>query len=67
MKSLRANWKTTAAGVGAILTGLSGLVHLVNPDVPGPDLGTSVVSIVTGIGLIVAKDGNVTGGTTPNR
>ena len=63
MKSLLANWKTTSAGIAAILTGLTGLIHAANPDVPGPDLSTSMVSILGGLGLIFAKDGNVTGGS----
>lgn len=58
-----ANWKTTSAGVGLILTGLTGLVHAVNPEVPGPDISTSVTSILGGVGLIFAKDNNVTGGS----
>lgn len=63
MKSFMTNKYTTTAGIGAILTGVSGLLHAINPDVPGPDLGTSIASIVSGFGLLFAKDGNVTGGT----
>ena len=63
MESIFANWKTTTAGVGAILTGLSGVLHWINPDVPGPDISTSFASIVTGFGLLFAKDWNVTGGS----
>ena len=63
MKSFFANWKTTMAGIGMIATGLSGLLHAVNPEVPGPDLSTSFASILAGVGLLFAKDGNVTGGT----
>lgn len=65
MKNFFSNWKTTSAGVGMILTGLTGLLHQVNPEVPGPDLSTSLMSIVAGLGLLFAKDGNVTGGSTP--
>jgi hypothetical protein len=31
MKSSFANWKTTAAGIASIMTGLSGFLHLINP------------------------------------
>jgi hypothetical protein len=63
MKNLATNWKTTSAGLGMILTGLSGLLHFVNPEVPGPDLSTSLASLIGGIGLLFAKDGNVSGGS----
>jgi hypothetical protein len=64
VKNFFSNWKTTVAGIGSILTGLSGLLHWINPEVPGPDLSTSLAAITTGLGLLFAKDGNVTGGTT---
>lgn len=62
MKSFLANWKTTSAGIGMILTGLSGLLHAANPSVPGPDLSVALASLLGGAGLLFAKDGNVTGG-----
>lgn len=51
------SWKTTITGVGMILFGVVGLVlGKVTWDVAGP-------SIVGGLGLIFAKDSDVTGGT----
>ncbi len=57
-----ANWKTTTAGIGMIVTGLSGVLHWINPDVPGPDISTALASLMGGLCLLFAKDGNVTGG-----
>jgi len=47
------NWKTTLAGLGAIITGIA---TIFKGDIVG---GVSV--FVTGIGLIGAKDYDVTG------
>ena len=64
MKSFKTNWRTTGAGVLTVAVGVGALFGVtvagsqpVNPDV-------AVYMILTGIGLIFAKDGNVTGGTT---
>ena len=64
MKNFASNWKTTSAGLGMIVTGVSGFLHATNPEIPGPDLSTSFASVLAGVGLVFAKDGNVTGGTT---
>jgi hypothetical protein len=64
VKSWFANWKTTTAGLGMIMSGISGVLHWVNPEIPGPDPSTAFASFMAGIGLLFAKDGNVTGGTT---
>lgn len=49
------NWKTTIAGITAILTGISGMIS------GGASL-EAISAITAGIGLIFAKDKNVTGG-----
>lgn len=49
------NWKTTLAGAAAIVAGISLVVN--------GQMEAGVASIVTGIGLLFAKDNNVTGGT----
>ena len=54
------NWKTTGAGVLMIITGVAGLLGIKG----GSDPTTAIASIMGGFGLIFAKDGNVTGGTT---
>jgi len=48
MKHIFTNWKTTAAGLVAIITGI--LHYHSNP-------GEAITSISAGIGLIAAKDG----------
>ncbi len=53
----RSSWKTTAAGVGAILTALGGAAAAYGND--SLDVGTmaTVVSaVVAAVGLILAKD-----------
>ena len=60
------NWKTTAAGVSAALVMiLNMLSHWLKNEPIGltPD---SIAIIVGGIGLIFAKDWNMTGGTKSN-
>lgn len=57
------NWKTTSAGILAIVGGVCGLLFANHPLTQEAIL-ISATSILTGIGLIFAKDNNVTGGTT---
>jgi len=57
MKSFFKNWKTSFAGFG-ILFGLVSKISMM-----GFDPATDIMSGITAIGLIFAKDGNVTGGT----
>jgi len=47
------NWKTSLAGLGTVITGVIAIVN--------GDMATGVASIVAGLGLIFAKDSNVTG------
>lgn len=61
MKSLTINWKTTLAGAVALLIQL-GPVLL--PKYITPTVANTITVIATSLGLIVAKDKNVTGGTT---
>ena len=58
MASIFANWKTSASGLILILLGLGG--QFLGIHVPGftGDPGTMIMA---GLGLIVAKDSNVTG------
>ena len=55
------NWKTTSAGILMILGGVYALAttHPLTQEV----LMASAAAILGGIGLIFAKDNNVTGGT----
>jgi hypothetical protein len=52
------NWKTTLAGVAAILSVITKIVTT-----GAIDWQTDAPAVMVGIGLIVAKDANVTGGT----
>jgi len=52
------NWKTTLAGIAALI---SVVAKVANGG--AIDTATDVPVVITAIGLLVAKDGNVTGGT----
>lgn len=56
MKNIFKNWKTTLTGVGTIIAGVFTGLH--------GNWSMAVPQIIAGVGLIFAKDGNVTGGTT---
>jgi hypothetical protein len=53
------NWKTTLAGLIGILTMVGTSTGVISKEVAG-----AIVTIATSLGLLAAKDGNVTGGTT---
>jgi len=64
MKSFFKNWKTTAAGAAAVFGAAAHLLNgFVNGDWSMNSLMADASAIGAGIGLIFAKDGNVTGGT----
>jgi len=56
------NWKTTSAGLLLIIGGISALIFANHPLTQEAIMG-SATSILGGIGLLFAKDNNVTGGT----
>ena len=59
------NWKTTSTGITMVVAGLVGLYYAVKTgNVNEASITASLGSILGGIGLIFAKDSNVTGGTT---
>lgn len=60
MNSLFINWKTGLAGA---VTALVPVINAALPVIP-PQYASIVTGIVAGIGLICAKDFNVTGGTS---
>lgn len=47
------NWKTTLAGAASLLTGIVQIIK--------GDIASGASAIVAGVGLIFAKDNNVTG------
>lgn len=58
------NWKTTAAGIGAILGAAASLVTMISKgQIDGTVLVTDLGVISAGISGLFAKDSNVTGGT----
>lgn len=57
------SWKTTVTGILTIIVAIgSAAVTFLKSGVM-PDFGTLIAAITAGIGLITAKDSNVTGGT----
>ena len=61
MKSLTANWKTTLTGVIALI--IAG-IKIFDPSLMSTEVFTTIMTVLTGLGFVAAKDGNVTGGTT---
>ena len=57
--NLGTNWRTTLAGVGTIAVPL---LNQIIPVLP-PQWAAVVSGVIAGVGLIAAKDSNVTGGT----
>lgn len=58
------SWKTTVSGIGAILVAvINATIGLVNGT--PVDWSATAAAIMAGIGLILAKDAKVTGGTIP--
>lgn len=59
------NWKTTAGGVGMLLTGLGYFVAVIAGQVTFTLEAATVAfgSLSGGVALLFAKDNNVTGGT----
>lgn len=49
------NWKTTLAGISAIIAGVS--LFFNHPD----QINEAIASVVVGLGLIFAKDSNISG------
>ena len=63
--SLLVNWKTTLAGIAAIATGIGTIASQVSTgNFDFAMIGGSLAAILAGTGLTVAKDHNVTGGST---
>lgn len=59
------SWKTTATGITTIIVavGTAALTYLKTGVLP--DFGVLLAAITAGIGLLTAKDSDVTGGTKP--
>jgi hypothetical protein len=62
--NLFTNWKTTSSGLLLIAGGVArGYFAYRTGQIDEEAVMTSTTSIVSGVGLIMAKDSNVTGGT----
>lgn len=68
---MKSSWKTSLAGVASILTGLLALIHSAqNNTITTSDITVALTAITTGIGLIFARDNNVSSeqvGATPEQ
>jgi hypothetical protein len=52
------NWKTTIAGLPAIMIAAGDILHMaVTGEFDPSRLGTDVIGILVGLGLVAAKDG----------
>lgn len=57
------SWRTTVLGIITIITAITGVVQAIidNDPATNPDLTVAIAAVVSGIGLIMAKDAKVTG------
>ncbi len=58
------NWKTTLGGVAAVLGALTEIAHAFATGT-APNWEADFTAISAGVGLVFAKDENVTGGSVP--
>jgi len=58
MKNLTLNWKTTLGGAVAILIQIGPILF---PKTITPQVANSISALAVALGLVAAKDGNVTG------
>ncbi len=65
MNSIFASWRTSSIGGGSLLVAVWQLVGMIMGTTPTDPatVGTVVMAVLTGLMGLVAKDGNVTGGT----
>lgn len=56
--NMKQNWKTTGAGIAAILVAVGAALKAFTDNDPAtvPDIGACVAAIMAGVGLILAKD-----------
>lgn len=58
---MNGSWKTSAAGIGAILVAVGSAMNAMFDADPAtiPDWGAVVAAVIAGIGLLVARDNSV--------
>lgn len=61
MTEFNPSWRTTAAGIGAILVAVGSAITAMFDNDPAtlPDYGACIAAIIAGIGLIMARDNKV--------
>ena len=59
------NWKTTAAGLAAILSALADVATSASHGTISGNLSTDITAAIAGIGLLFAKDASTPGPTGP--
>jgi hypothetical protein len=59
---MKTSWKTTALGITTVLAAVAAIVQalLDNDPATNPDFTVAIAAITSGIGLIFARDNNVT-------
>jgi len=59
---MNASWRTTIAGIAAIVAAICGVVSALvdNNPATNPDWATTIAAITAGLGLISARDNGVT-------
>ena len=63
--SIFANWQTTVAGLGVLVTTLTHLFTTFSAGGLGTSLYTDITALIAGFGLIFAKDANKSNSPTP--
>jgi len=55
---MKTNWKTSSAGIAAILVAIGSAMKAFTDNDPTtvPDIGACIAAIMAGVGLILAKD-----------
>lgn len=58
---MNGSWKTSAAGIGAVLVAVGSALTAMFDNDPAtlPDWGAVVAAVIAGIGLLFARDNNV--------
>lgn len=57
------NKKTSFSGLAMLLAGVADIMHGISTDASMINWQADIIAISGGVGLLLAKDGNVTGGT----
>lgn len=64
MGNILVSWRTSLTGIGAILAAIADIIHSLAVGTP-VNWNVDIPAIIGGIGLMAAKDGNVSNSPTP--